>query len=88
MKILEMIRTQCKILHLGIRGRIIVSYRRYTVSLPYLLLQRGLPNEASIRMRIDRNRQFGIFFDISTFTLQIDVSIGMKSTPDVKPIIS
>ena len=74
-EILDMTKIQCRRLYPWIRGDIIVSHRRHTVFLLYLLLQMGLSNKASRRTRVDRNRQFRIFFDISTFTIQIDVSI-------------
>ena len=84
---LEMTWTRCRILHMRIWGEIIVSHRRHIVPLPYLLLQIGLPKESIRRMRIGRNRQFGIFFDISVFTLQIDVSIWNRPQME-KPMMS
>jgi len=56
---------------------IIVSHRRHIIaSLPYLPLLTSLPNEASKKPRIDRNRQFGIFFsDVDQVKILIDRSI-------------
>ena len=82
-----MTKIQRRMLRPEVRDEIIVSHRRHAVSLPYLPLQTGLPNEASRRMRIDRNGQFGIFLGILTVMLQIGVSI--RNCPRVeKPMIS
>ena len=76
---LETTKTQCRMLYPGLQGETIVSHWRYTISLLYLPLKTGLPNEVSNRQKWtvwDLIRKI----DLHTSNRYLDV----KSTSDGK----